>query len=547
MRKMKASRNQAGVESNYSYAVVKAVNAAALAIGAEISSARVLQTIVEQARKLTNARYAALGIGSDPKRPFDPWVFSGMDEAVARLLPHFPRPQGLLGAVVLEGHKIRLRDITKDSRYRGFPLHHPQMTSFLGVPIRHKGETIGNLYLTEKTGADEFTEQDEEVVEMLAAHAAIAYRQAQLYEQLHTAHTRFETLFENSPAGIVFVEAATDRVYENEAARALFGRRLQPEAGRQQYVGQFFSADGLPLSLAEFPTSKALWGEVVVGAELVVRRPDGEEKSVLANAAPVRNAQGVVTAAVVIIQDATPLKLERLREEFVSIVAHDLRTPINVITGFGELLSRDLEKKGMSAGERRAVAAIQNSARRLNHMVQDLLDASRLEARRLTLEKRPVDIPVLVQEVVERLSPMLSPHPLLISVQGTPPMVEADPGRIEQVLTNLLTNAAKYSPPETDIQVAVVAEPQEVMVSVTDHGLGIAPDDIPKLFSRFFRTKEARASAHGGLGIGLYISKSLVEVHGGRMWIESEVGKGSTFYFALPAAPSVAANQKRVG
>ncbi|MBI2954329.1 MAG: GAF domain-containing protein, partial [Chloroflexi bacterium] len=159
MNKKETVSNQAHTKGNRTYAILKAVNAATLAISAEVSSERVLLTIVEQSRKLTNARYAALGIGSDPTRSFQPWVFSGMSESEVRLLPHFPRPLGLLGAVVWEGNTIRLRDITKDPRFRGFPQHHPKMTSFLGVPIRYKDETIGNLYLTEKIGADEFSEE----------------------------------------------------------------------------------------------------------------------------------------------------------------------------------------------------------------------------------------------------------------------------------------------------------------------------------------------------------------------------------------------------
>ncbi|MBI2954932.1 MAG: GAF domain-containing protein [Chloroflexi bacterium] len=516
------------------YAILEAVNAATLAIAAEVSPERVLLTIVEQARKLANARYAALGIGWDPTRTFHPWVFSGMSEAEARLLPHFPRPVGLLGAVVREGHAIRLRDISKDPRFHGFPPHHPKMTSFMGVPIRYKDETIGNLYLTEKIGAEEFSEEDERAVKMLAAHAAIAYRQAQLYEQLQVERARLETVFENSPAAIVFVEATTDRVYENKAAETLFGLPLRPDIGRQQYLGLIRSPDGVPLSLEDLPSSRALRGEVVIGAELVVRSAEGRDVPVLVNAAPVRGGDGTVTGAVTILQDITPLKLERLREEFISAVSHDLRTPIGVISGFGDLLGRWMSKEGAPENEKRAVEAIKTSARRLNRMVQDLLDASRLEAHRLTLEKQAVDVAALVREVVDRLGTVLAPHPVRVEAPEAMPPVMADPGRIEQVLTNLLTNAAKYSGPESEILVRAQARPKEVVVAVTDHGPGIPPEDIPKLFTRFYRTEAARAASPEGLGIGLYISRGLIEAHGGRIWVESEPGKGSTFCFTLP-------------
>ena len=532
--KRQAGSNKVQANDHQAYGILEAVSAATLAISAELSPERVLQTIVEQARKLANARYAALGIGSDPTRSFHPWVFSGMSEAEVRLLPHFPRPLGLLGAVVREGHSIRLRDIVKDPRYHGFPPHHPMMKSFLGVPIRYKDETIGNLYLTDKAGAEEFSEDDEKAVKVLAAHAAIAYRQAQLYEQLQTERARLETVFANSPAAVVFVEAATDRVYENKAAESLFGFPLRPEAGRKQYLDKILSPDGRSLSLEELPTSRALSGDVVVGAELVVRHADGRDIPVLVNAAPVRGGDGTVTAAVAILQDITPLKLERLREEFISVVSHDLRTPITVIKGFAEIHSRWLKKQEAPESERHAVEAIRTSGKRLNRMVEDLLDASRIEAHRLSLEKQRVDVSSLVREVVDRLRHVLAPHRVRVEVKGVLPPVLADPGRIEQVLTNLLTNAAKYSPAETPIRVSVQSRPTEVMVSVTDRGRGIAPEDIPKLFTRFYRTKEAREARPEGLGIGLYISRGLVEAHGGRIWVESELGKGSTFNFTLP-------------
>jgi PAS domain S-box-containing protein len=521
-------------DANQAYAILEAVNAAALAISSEIAPERVLQTIVEQALKLSKARYAALGIGTDPTRPFDPWVFTGMSEDQARVLPHFPRPVGLLGAVVREGRNIRLPNLGQDPRYRGFPAHHPPMTSFMGIPIRYQGETIGNLYLTDKIGAEEFSEEDEKAVEMLAAHAAIAYRQAELLEELQIERSRLETVFENSPVGIVFVEAETDHVYENKTAQSFLGRALQREDGRQQYIGQFSWPDGKPLSLEDFPTSRALGGEIVVGTELVVRRPDGHETPLLANAAPVRNAEGEITGAVAILQDITPLSLERLREEFISVVTHDLKTPIGIIAGFAQLLERWMETKEATGQERVAITAIRSSARRMARMVQDLQDASRIEASRLRLEKRSVEIGDLVREVAERLSEMLAPHPIRVEVTGEPAPVQADPGRIEQVLTNLLTNAAKYSSPETEIVVSVEAKPKEVVVSVVDHGHGIAPQDIPKLFTRFYRTDEARHNGAEGLGIGLYISKGLVEAHGGSIRVESELEKGSTFYFTLP-------------
>ena len=532
----KARGCQAGRQTDLA-SRLNAISTAALAIAAEVAPDRVLQTIVDQARAVTGARYAALGIGVDPDKPFHPWVYSGMSPEVARAIGRTPRPVGLLGAVFRSNAPIRLRNLREDPRFVGFPAGHPPMTSFLGVPIRYLGQSIGHLYLGDKLGAggqvEEFDEEDVEAVRALAAHAAIAYEHARLYEQVETERRRLRVVLESSPAAILFVEAATGLVYANPAGREFFGV-AEMDGGPERYVGRILRPDGSAIPLEELPLSRALQGEVVVGSEVLVRRPDGRETTTLVNAAPVVDARGEVAGAVALFTDVEPLKLERLREEFVSVVAHDLRAPISVISGYADLLSRLDESRGAPPDERKAVESIRVSVRRLNRMVEDLLDASRIEARRLRLERQLLDPVDLVRDVLGRLSELLSPHPVRLSVTGPPTKVMADPTRIEQVLTNLLTNAAKYSPPEAEITVEVRGGPDEVVVSVTDRGAGIPAEDLPRLFSRFYRSKAAGLAE--GLGLGLYIARGLVEAHGGRIWVKSEVGKGSVFSFALPAA-----------
>ncbi|TAK32161.1 MAG: GAF domain-containing protein [Chloroflexota bacterium] len=231
-------------------------------------------------------------------------------------------------------------------------------------------------------------------------------------------------------------------------------------------------------------------------------------------------------------------ELERQREEFVSVVAHDLRGPITVISGFAELLLRQSPEQHGGPREEKALANIAASAERLKRMVSDLLDASRLEARRLELKRQKVDLARLMQDVVERVAELTKGHEVeVVCCEGLPP-VDADPERVEQILSNLLSNAAKYSYPETPILVRVTPEPpehpREALVAVTNEGVGVPPEEIPRLFSRFHRAPSAGASGKPGLGLGLYITKGLVEAHGGRVWVESEPGKTTTFCFTLP-------------
>ncbi len=329
----------------------------------------------------------------------------------------------------------------------------------------------------------------------------------------------------------------------SKAAMDLLGQDLPVGTAIDQQAQHYglFRADGQLYAPADLPLSRALRGETVVGQEVVIRRPDGVEVSVLVNGAPLRFGSTIV-GAVAVFQDITALKeaqwriqeLSRQREEFISVVAHDLKGALTAIHGYAELLIRPDHRKALSPVAQQAVETIAQGTRRLERMINDLLDVSRLEARRLSLEKQPLDLVALVRDVVARTVELTKGHTVELEVRGNIPRLEADPVRIEQILTNLLSNAGKYAYPNTPIILSVEPVDGEVLVSVSNEGPGIEPEDIPKLFTRFHRTEAAKQEKTPGLGLGLYISKGLVEAHGGRMWVESQPGKITTFRFTLP-------------
>lgn len=183
--------------------------------------------------------------------------------------------------------------------------------------------------------------------------------------------------------------------------------------------------------------------------------------------------------------------------------------------------------------EHSAIDGIAVSARRLATMVADLLDASRVETHRLALARETLNVPELLAGLVERIRPLLGDHRVVLDIQGPPPDVDADPGRIEQVVTNLLTNAAKFSPAGAEITVVVAARESEVVVVVADRGPGIPAADRAAIFDRFYRAP-ATTGSRDGLGLGLYIARGLVEAHGGRMWADSRPGGGTRVCFTLP-------------
>jgi len=338
----------------------------------------------------------------------------------------------------------------------------------------------------------------------------------------------FQTIFDNAPCPIVLMETEPrPRLLLNPPARALFGD-LGPHDSRELYLDRIFRPDGTLLSFDELPTSRALRGEAVVGEEVLLRRPDGVVISLLTGAMPICDKEQRIIGAVVAGEDISALKaLERLREEWTSVVAHDLRQPLTVITFYAALVAKQ-------PALRSKAQHILTSAMQLNRMIEDLLDVSRIEARRMDLRKVEVCLPTLVKAVVERTMEVTRGHRIELDVRGEIPAIEADPGRLEQVLGNLLSNAAKYGAPEAPITIRVERREAEVLVAVKNKGDGVEPDELAKLFTRYHRTRRAKSGRVNGLGLGLYITKGLIEAHGGRIWAESTPGKTTTFCFSLP-------------
>jgi signal transduction histidine kinase len=226
-------------------------------------------------------------------------------------------------------------------------------------------------------------------------------------------------------------------------------------------------------------------------------------------------------------------ELEReqtMREEFIAAVAHDLREPLTVIAGNSQLLRRD----GRLSGERqeKTLNAIREQAGRLERMITDLLDVSRMVARRFTIQRKPTDLVQIARGTTEEVQSRAPTHRLRLEAPEQA-VGNWDEGRLRQVLENLIGNAVKFSPAGSEVVVWVIPRPYDVLVTVTDAGVGMTGDEMVQLFQPF--TRVGAVQRIGGTGLGLYICRSIVETHGGRIWAESSgPGKGSTFYFTLP-------------
>jgi signal transduction histidine kinase/HAMP domain-containing protein len=234
-----------------------------------------------------------------------------------------------------------------------------------------------------------------------------------------------------------------------------------------------------------------------------------------------------------VIRDVTQeSEAERMRSALVATVSHELRSPLTAIKGYTETLLQSGPWDAKTEREFLEIVAL--SAEKLSTLVDNLLDAAQLEAGVLNLHQEPVRVERIIQQVVTQWQPLTSDHQLHVEASPHPPLAEADPVRLEQVITNLVDNAIKYSPNGGPITIRVAEDEGMLMLSVSDCGIGIAPEHLEHLFERFYRVENSPASKIKGLGLGLCRCKGLIEAHGGRMWVESQQGVGSTFFITLP-------------
>jgi len=335
-------------------------------------------------------------------------------------------------------------------------------------------------------------------------------------------------VLDQSPVGLFLAHGTPcDRVELNAHGQQMTQRR--PEHLRD-VLGNVRRLDGEPMTVEDLPIVRALRGERVSG-EFLLRDGAGGLTPIAISAAPIAGPDGKVLGAVSAFEDIRVAKeLERLRAEWSSVVAHDLRQPLSSISLNAAVLVRATEDPRVLKCAERIVTA----AKRLNRMVGDLMDLSRLEARRLELARQRVDVAALVQAALERIELQLPDRALALRLEAGLPEVDADPDRIAQVMDNLLTNAVKYGDPRSAIAVSVSREGGVVAVAVTSQGRPLTADELARLFERFQRADASKRAGIPGVGLGLYITRSLIEAHGGRIDAASTPAGVTTFRFTLP-------------
>ncbi|HEX5417984.1 MAG TPA: ATP-binding protein [Chloroflexota bacterium] len=344
--------------------------------------------------------------------------------------------------------------------------------------------------------------------------------------------------------GIVLVtDPVGEHVFLNRFAAKLLGRPDTSKQGLEQVDGSTYFLNGSPHALSALCRERILRGKTVIGETLYVKSRNGSQRWVRLCGGPVLDARGGLSGALLTVDDVTTIHDEQQRRaEWLSMVVHDLRAPLAIISGYAQLLQKDTTGQLTDSTEPRALQTIRSNAVRLNRMISDLLDASRIEISKLTLQRQRVDLVALVRRIAEDTQPTTPERPLeVVGGDNLTCLTLADPQRIEQVLDNLLQNAIKYGAPRTSIQLGVACSGSTARVWVTNQGPGIQPREANLLFRRFHRARAASQSKSGGLGLGLYIARGIVEAHGGKISVESVPNESTTFTVTLPAAIAEAA------
>jgi len=402
----------------------------------------------------------------------------------------------------------------------------------VGLPLIAHGQVIGVTFIF-RSYPDVFSTNDKLLLQSFADQAAIAIFNAQLYTQVNYEKHRLDALLDSAADGILILTSS--RVIErcNAAFERMFGMP------RDEIQGKLHTEIIRWVKLPDYPTleqaEKSGW-PLTPNAYLYVegdlQRPEPPSIPVGITYAPLLTQEGALRNIIVTVRDITKFRnAEEIKNTFVSIISHELKTPVALIKGYVSTLRRE-DATWDRAVVRDSLKVIEEEADRLTTMIEDLLDASRLQAGGLKPNLSDISLPLLCQRLAERFLTQTDNHQIITDFPANFPIILADEGRIQQVISNLISNSIKYAP-SGEIRIQGQVDPERVIICISDEGSGIAPEDIPHIFERFYRAPKA-VNLTKGAGLGLYLARAIIEAHGGRIWIDPKPDSGARICFSLP-------------
>jgi len=439
---------------------------------------------------------------------------------------------GSCGTAAFRRQQVLVSDIGADplwADYRDLALHHGLRACWSTPIFASDGAVLGTFALY--YGLPRAPGQDHlRLIEMVSRTACVVIERQRaederlgLIRDLEAAQSRYRGLFEGTGEAIIVIGSDGRYLDVNQAACELTGYGADELLAMS--VGDLSPQRDRILEAWPTLSRQRLWQ-----ADTELRRRDGTVIPVAALLTCVDLPTGRVY--VTAMRDISERRaVERMQRDFIAMVGHELRNPLTAIMGFADLMQR------RQSFDPVMIERIVGQTHQLDRLVGDLLDTYQLEAGRLELHRERCDLVEIMRSAVDELSGS-SDHALRLELPDLPLVGRWDPDRISQVLRNLLSNAIKYSPPGSEVTVAIAREGNQYRVSIGDRGPGIPPEILPRIFERFYRAPEAAKGGVRGMGIGLYVCRELIQAHGGSIEVHSEVGSGTTFVFRLPGEVS---------
>ena len=412
----------------------------------------------------------------------------------------------------------------------------------LWAPLHVGDSLMGVMFLFRQRNA--FSPLDRQVLHGFVNQASIAVRNARMYRELEEQQQLLAAVIDNSTVGVMILDQDRYVVSLNQTLADLVG--MTQDQALQKRCNEVLDLHNVSgFDFCQSSEAIDLPSEDSINCEGEIRRPGAKTRTVTVTYTPLRDFQDNLLNVIVNVTDITRFKEEEEQKTtFVSAISHDLKTPVTVIKGNVELLQRP-DATWQPDESQEMLKIIADESDRLEGMINDLLDVSKVAAGVLRLERYPVELPRLLESVVQGESLQASRHQLILDFPQDPlPAVQADEDKLRQVFANLVGNAIKYAPAGGDIRVGTWLQPagsnqesDRVVVYVADQGIGIPESELDKIYQSFYRVDRGSSRSTSGTGLGLFLAKAIVDAHDGELWARSAFGKGTTFFVALPVSP----------
>jgi K+-sensing histidine kinase KdpD len=406
----------------------------------------------------------------------------------------------------------------------------------LGLPLIARQRVIGVIFVF-RGYSGVFSRNDLNLLQSFADQAAIAVNNAQLYAQVRQEKQRADALLDSVADGILILTPDATIERASPSFSQMYGQSITEIQSRShdEIIQWARLENGMTLTQAE-SGGWPLTPTATFYAEGDLKRPTNPPLPVGITYAPLVSPENILLYIIATVRDISHFReAEELKSTFISVVSHELRTPVALIKGYVSTLRRE-DASWDPDVVRDSLEVIEEEADRLTNLIENLLDASRLQAGGLTLNMEDLALDDLVTRTAERFRTQTTQHTIRTEFPADFPIIVADEDRLTQVLSNMISNAIKYSPDGGEILIEGKVRQDIVIVCVHDQGIGISPGDLPHVFDRFYRANEAVRTTKGA-GLGLYLTRAVIEAHGGRIWIDQGTGPGTSICFSLPRDP----------